>query len=164
MTPYKDIFKALNRAKVRYLVAGGVAVNLHGIERATADLDLIVHLEESNVIKFVKAMTDLGYTPKVPVKAEEFADKQKREGWIKYKNMIVFSFINLKEPLELIDVFVDEPLPFEELYGRRVDKPAFGTEIPIMGITDLITLKKRAGRPKDLFDLSYLEPLAKKKK
>jgi len=38
--------------KVRYLLAGGIAVNLYGIERATADIDIIVDLEDDN-LKFL---------------------------------------------------------------------------------------------------------------
>ena len=39
------IFETLDRAGVRYLIAGGVAVNIHGYQRMTADLDLVVQLE-----------------------------------------------------------------------------------------------------------------------
>ena len=156
MIPYKKIFPALNRVKIKYLVAGGVAVNLHGMNRFTVDLDLIVHLEKTNDLKFLKAMTALGYVAKVPVRLEEFADEGKRESWILEKGMIVFSFVNPNNPMELIDVFVREPLPFGRIYGRKKVVTAFGTRIPILGIKDLITLKQRAGRPKDLYDISLL--------
>ena len=36
---------ALEKGGVRYLIVGGVAVVLHGHLRATADLDLVLHLE-----------------------------------------------------------------------------------------------------------------------
>src|SRR5687768_16540787 len=36
--PYRDIFEAMNKAGIRYLVVGGVAVNLHGYSRFTGDL------------------------------------------------------------------------------------------------------------------------------
>ena len=42
MIKFESLFSALNKAKVRYLVVGGIAVNLYGIERATADIDLFV--------------------------------------------------------------------------------------------------------------------------
>ena len=41
---YGKVFKALNKAKVKYVVAGGVAVVLYGYTRYTGDLDLIVLL------------------------------------------------------------------------------------------------------------------------
>lgn len=40
MRIFKKLFSQLNANHVRYLVAGGVAVNLYGIERATADIDI----------------------------------------------------------------------------------------------------------------------------
>ena len=58
----------MNGKKIRYLVAGGVAVNLYGIERATGDIDLVVHLERNNLEKFVEVMKEFGFKPKVPVK------------------------------------------------------------------------------------------------
>jgi len=45
---YGEVFKALNKAKVKYVVAGGVAVALHGYQRFTQDLDLYVLLETKN--------------------------------------------------------------------------------------------------------------------
>jgi hypothetical protein len=42
---YEKVFKALNKARVKYVIAGGVAVVLHGFMRLTNDLDLIVLLD-----------------------------------------------------------------------------------------------------------------------
>ena len=41
---YQEILSALAKAKVRYLVAGGIAMNMHGLQRTTVDLDLIIFL------------------------------------------------------------------------------------------------------------------------
>jgi hypothetical protein len=43
---YEAIFRGLEATGVRCLVVGAVAVNLHGIPRMTADLDLLVDLSE----------------------------------------------------------------------------------------------------------------------
>ena len=69
----------LNKRKVKYLVVGGIAVNFYGIERATADIDLVVDSEESNLQKFIKAIKELSFKPKIPVSLEEFTKKEKRE-------------------------------------------------------------------------------------
>ena len=53
---FKEIFKALNKGGVKYIVVGGVAVNLHGYLRATGDLDILVLLETSNLEKGKHAM------------------------------------------------------------------------------------------------------------
>lgn len=81
----------LERANVRYLVVGGVAVVLHGYLRTTLDLDLVLHLERDNVERALKALSGLGFQPQVPVPLSSFADPQVREGWFGDKNMTVFS-------------------------------------------------------------------------
>ncbi|HEX2251636.1 MAG TPA: hypothetical protein VHQ65_00040 [Thermoanaerobaculia bacterium] len=60
----EQVLKALGRAEVRYLVVGGVAVVLHGYLRATADLDLLLALDEVNVRRAVSALEALGYRPR----------------------------------------------------------------------------------------------------
>jgi len=42
MELFKTLFSSLNQASVKYMVAGGIAVNLYGIERATADVDIVL--------------------------------------------------------------------------------------------------------------------------
>jgi hypothetical protein len=159
MIPFIKIFKKLHCLKVKYLVAGGVAVNLHQVNRATMDLDLIVHLKKENVEKFSNVMAFLGFVPKVPVDPNLLGNKKERTKWIEEKNMIVFSFVNPDNPIEIVDVFVKEPLPFGQLYKRRKDVKAFGTTIPVLGIQDLVFLKESADRPKDQFDIYALKSL-----
>lgn len=50
---YLDIFRGLQEEGVRYLVVGGLAMNLHGIPRMTADVDLYVDLEKANASRFL---------------------------------------------------------------------------------------------------------------
>lgn len=156
MVAYKDLFVALEKYKIEYLVAGGFAVNFHQVNRATADLDLILHLKNDNVIRFNKMMKDLGYVPRVPVKADDFANKQIRKQWMEEKGMVVFSFIQPHNPLELIDIFVEEPSPYDELEKNKLVVEAFGAKIFVVGLEDLLALKKSAGRPKDLLDIELL--------
>ena len=67
MELFKKLFASLNRGSVKYMIAGGVAVNLYGIERSTADIDIVLELEKTNVLKFIKSARRLGLEPKVPV-------------------------------------------------------------------------------------------------
>lgn len=88
---FEHIFKELEAHKVKYLVIGGIAVNLHGFARATGDLDIMISYDDSNVEAFLMAAGALDLTPKIPVKLEEFSDPSKREMWQNSKNMKVFS-------------------------------------------------------------------------
>ena len=84
------VLKALERARVRYVIVGGVAVVLHGYLRLTADLDLVLQLDDDNAAAGIRALTGLGYRPRAPVAAEDFARPACRRAWIEDKGMTVF--------------------------------------------------------------------------
>jgi hypothetical protein len=159
---YAEVFEALNREKVRYLVVGGIAVVLHRVMRLTADLDLMIDLQKSNLEKFIKIMAALGYGPKLPVKAAELADPAKRILWINEKNMKAFTFVHSKQEFKVIDVFVDEPIPFAAAYKRKQTVKAGELPIDVISMDDLIALKKISARPQDLADIEMLEELREK--
>lgn len=46
---YGLLFKELSSNKVQYLICGGLATNLYGVHRMTADMDIILDLNESNL-------------------------------------------------------------------------------------------------------------------
>src|SRR5208283_4999949 len=111
------IVKALNRARVKYLIVGGLAVVAHGYERLTKDVDLVIGLERENIIRGLRVLMKIGYRMSIPVTPEDFADKKKRTGWRKSKNMIVlklWSDIHHRTP---VDVFVYEPFDFAKEYA-----------------------------------------------
>ncbi len=56
---FEQTLAELNGAKIRYLLIGGVAVNLHGFSRATGDLDILISLNTNNLKKFVALMKKL---------------------------------------------------------------------------------------------------------
>ena len=49
---YEDVLKALNKAKVEYVVFGAVAAILYGVQRSTMDIDIMIDLEERNIDRF----------------------------------------------------------------------------------------------------------------
>ena len=156
---YEDVFRALAEKKIDYVVVDGVALVLHGVVRLTGDLDLFVRLEEANVLKFVAAMKELGYKPKVPVKAEDLADAARRRRWRTEKGMRVLSFYNPAKPMQLVDVFIDEPIPYSEAREGRKAFEAAGIRIPTVSVEHLKALKRISGRPQDLADIEALEAI-----
>ena len=64
MQIYREFFRILNDHSVRYLVTGGITVNLYGIPRATADIDLVVKLDSENITRFVSAAREIGLVPR----------------------------------------------------------------------------------------------------
>lgn len=156
---YQNVFNKLNETGVDYVVVGGVAVVLHGYARLTLDLDLVVELAPENAAAAIAALRDLGYEPRAPVVADEFAKAESRRQWIEEKDMTVFSMVHPDDPRRVIDLFVDYPLPFERLSENAQAVLVEETEIPIASIEDLIEIKQKAARPKDLEDIDQLQKL-----
>jgi hypothetical protein len=160
---YDEVIRALNKNKVDYAIAGGLAVVLYGYPRLTVDLDLIVDLSKKNLEKFFDTLYDLGYRPKVPVTKEEFINRKKHQEWIRKKGMVVFSFFHLKDHLKLIDVFIKEPIKFSDI-KKKIEKIKVGNLVfPTVGIEHLKKLKLIAKRTKDLIDVRNLEEIQRLK-
>lgn len=161
---YSDVFKKLQQKKVKYVVVGGVAAAFHGVPRFTADLDFSIQLVPNNIEKFLLAMKEIGYKPKAPINPKDFKDAEKRQKWFKEKNMHMLSFWKPNDPFKLIDVFIVNPIDFDEMNNEAITKLAFGIEIFIPSIKHLIMLKKISGRPEDLKDIELLKKINEKSK
>ena len=154
---YERVFRALNRARVRYLVVGGVAVALHGSDRLTADLDIMVDMGEENLTRLVAALARLGFRPVVPVKIEDFVSAENRRRWQREKGMLVFGLTNVKNPLMSVDIMLDNPVDFKSAYLRRVVARIEDLRIPLAGSADLIRMKMESSRVQDLDDIAFLK-------
>ena len=159
MQLFKNLFSSLNKESVKYMVAGGIAVNLYGIERATADIDIILKLDKKNLLKFVKVAKKLGLKPKLPLALDDFIDAESRKGWIVDKDMVVYSLYDAKNPFFLLDIFVEEPFNFDEVYEERKKIELENTIIPLVPIKVLIAMKEKSDRPQDKADTFYLKKI-----
>lgn len=159
MSFFEGTLKALNESGARYIVVGGLAVNLHGHVRVTIDLDLVIDLSPDQALSALDALTAIGFRPAVPVEARAFADTETRESWIREKHMLVFPLRDPDDLTRRVDVFVREPIPFEEMWARSVVLPYKGTTARVASVEDLITMKREAGRPQDIADIEALEEI-----
>lgn len=151
------IFRVLNDAGVRYLVAGGLAVNAHGYLRFTKDADFVIQLVPDNIKRAFTALQTLGYKPLVPITADQFADRSTREGWIRDKGMQVLQLWSDRHRETPIDIFVHEPFPFDEEFSNALVKPLYGSiEVRFVSIPTLIRMKEAAGREQDRIDIEHL--------
>ncbi len=151
-----DIFAALNAAKVKYLVVGGIAAIQYGVPRATFDVDLAVQLEVENLERIDRALNALGFAPKVPVSIVGLADPKTRKEWTEGKHMKVFSYAELTAPFRLIDIMVRPLKRFERLYHQRRNVIVEGVKVPLVPIPALIQMKAGTGRVQDQLDIEYL--------
>lgn len=154
---YEDVFSQLNAMEVRYLVVGGMAVNLHGVPRMTADLDLMIDLSPLNIAKLVDAFTTLGYSSKAPVDPKDLIDPKNRKKWQEEKHMVVFSFYQVSIPYHQVDIFLENPIDFEPAYQAAEIMSAEYLNIPVISLEHLIQLKRLTGRKQDKADIEALE-------
>lgn len=158
MSLYDDVYGAFVAADVRFVV-GGMAVVLSGHVRATVDLDVVVDLAPEPARRAMTALTELGLRPRVPVAPLDFADPAVRQGWIETKNMQVLSFYDPQHVAREVDVFVAYPIDFERLVAVAVPTQVAKRTVPVASISDLLEMKRAAGRPQDLADIEALERL-----
>ncbi|MFN0251927.1 MAG: DUF6036 family nucleotidyltransferase [Kofleriaceae bacterium] len=156
---FEEVLVLLRDGGVRFIVVGGTAVILHGVPRTTADLDLVIDLETSNVKRLVSAMNRLGYRPRAPVPSEALCDPEQRRAWIADKGMRAFTFHLPDHPLSDIDVLIDSPLDFAQLASRAERIEAGGLLLHVAAVEDLIRMKEIAGRDQDLADADALRRL-----
>ncbi|MGH6894907.1 MAG: hypothetical protein ACREEP_21890 [Dongiaceae bacterium] len=141
---------------MRYLIAGGLAVNAHGYLRFTRDIDVVVRLLPDNIERAFAALATLGYRPLVPVSAAQFSDAPTRDAWIRDQGMQVLQFWSDAHRETPVDMFVQEPFDFEDEYRRSLAKPLGGIEVRFVTIPTLIRMKEAANRPQDRIDIEYL--------
>lgn len=159
MNSFLRILEALNQANVRYVVVGGFAALLHGNNRATADLDLVIDLDPQESAKAIDALQSIGLRPRLPVDARQFADPVQREAWYREKNMLVFTLVDPARPAPVVDLFVREPIAIDSLLRDRVSVLVHGIPVPVCSIDHLIEMKTVSGRPHDLLDVDNLRML-----
>jgi len=140
-TDIHALFALLEEKQLRYVVVGGLALVLHGVDRLTADVDLAVDLSPEAAGQLVEALAEAGYRPAAPV-------------------MQVFSYWDTTGRRPTIDIFIASPIPFGDLWRDtlRVEISS-GLRVPVASVAHLIRLKELAGRPQDLADIERLREL-----
>ena len=156
---YLDLFRKLEDAGVRYLVVGGIAVNLHGVNRLTHDVDLMLAMDPENLRCFVSVAKAYSFKPVVPVNVEDLADAEKVRDWIENKHMLAFGLRPQNAVDPTVDILVNPPVEFEAAYARRVVAEVSGQKIAVASIADIIVMKTGTGRSKDQSDIAMLTRL-----
>lgn len=166
MIIYEKILREFQKQDVQYIIVGGIAVNLLGSLRSTADIDIIVEMSNSNLAKIVKILTKYGYRVKQPVDPMGIADTHIRNEWINNKHMKAFNFYKDKG-LKEVDIIIESPVSFNKAIQTVQWIKCDDLYLPVISISNLIKMKKVTGRNVDSLDidqLNRLKRLRKKKK
>lgn len=66
-----SILRLLDTAQVDYVLVGGLAVTLHGYQRVTMDVDVVLAMTGGNLGKFTDAAKQAGLEPVIPVAIDD---------------------------------------------------------------------------------------------
>ena len=156
-----EILQALKEAGVEFIIGGGVACVLQGVERVTVDLDLAVLMERKNLEKFIGVMHDLGLKPRAPIPPEYLLDPDNIRMMIEEKNAVVFTFIDPDDPLRSVDLFLRPEHSFQNFKDACDQVSIRERPFLILSKDKLIELKSRVDPPriKDRLDIEELSRL-----
>ena len=97
------------------------------------------------------------------IKVSNLINKEKREDWIRKKNMKAFTLINPDWAISEIDIIIDSPVDYKEAIQRVNYVMIAGTKVPVAAIDDLIKMKEDTDRKQDKADIRYLKKLRDEK-
>lgn len=129
---------------------------LHGVDRLTADVDLVIDLSAEAALAAVHALTTAGYRSLAPVDPVALADPAQRHEWQAMRNMQVFSFWDSTNARPTVAVMLAPKIPFDELWAAASVMNIGGSEVRVASVEHLIRMKAAAGRAQDLADIERL--------
>ncbi len=140
---FRDMLSALSEAGVDYLVVGAYALAVHGVPRATGDLDVWIRPETENAGRALEAFRRFG-APIHDLTREDLC----RPG-------TVFQIGVAPRRIDLLTAI--DGVSFDEAWRTRVTVRLGDIEAPVLGRAELIRNKRATGRPRDLADADQLD-------
>lgn len=145
---FLELLSSLLDAEAKFLVIGAYAVGVHGRPRATKDLDVWVEASAENAVRVLRALREFG----APLGDLTQSDLEQLGTGFK-----------MGAPPRRIDILTQiEGITFAEAWPNRVEAEfGDGVRCPVIGLADIITNKRAAGRPQDLADVVVLEKISR---
>jgi hypothetical protein len=132
----------LNEQGVKYLVAGGHACILHGIVRATEDVDILIDASEENCKRVLAALGQLKDGAARQLSAQDLMD----------------NVVKIADEVQ-VDVSIHAwKVSYEDAIASAREVTVEGVRIPFLGL-DCLIASKETYREKDAFDLAHLRLL-----
>jgi predicted nucleotidyltransferase len=143
-----NFWKSLQDHNVQYIMIGGYAINLHGYQRFTGDLDIWVKDTLANRQQLRKAFIscDMGDYPMIEY-------MQFVPGWTEF-------YLNNSLHLDILTEMKGlENYTFDECIEMASVAEIENVKVPFLHINQLILNKKVTNRPKDQLDVLALEQI-----
>lgn len=145
---FREYIQLLNKFEVRYVLVGGMSVNLHGYNRTTGDMDLWVEPTPANHTELCKV--HLAY--RMPM-----GEMEKLDNFLDTNTYDVFTFGGGIYSIDLLTVC--KGLVFSEVYEASLLHKEHELTVRYVALNHLKQAKKASGRQKDLADIEELEKL-----
>ena len=140
-----EFLAALLRADARFLIVGAHAVGVHGVPRATGDLDVWVAPDPDNAERVWTALLDFG----APVRTLGLSARD-----LAAERMVV----QMGVPPRRIDLLTSVTgLQFDAAWQSRRILRVDDLDLPFLGREALLRNKRDTGRVKDLADVEALD-------
>ena len=146
------IFATLDRHQVDYLTIGAWAVIAHGYVRATADIDFVARLDRANIERLADALRELNARLR-GIDADKL-DIDPPDPEV-LGNGASFTMDTDAGPLDFLND-VPGADDYDAMRARGVAADAAGTTVWVVGIDDLLRMKRASGRLQDLLDIEQL--------
>ena len=144
LNQYQDVFRCFQKHDVKYVVIGGIAAVLHGVPRATFDLDLLIEATSDNAQRLLNALLEA---------------KLGTAGLTTPERLLANEITIFRDRLR-IDVQTKTPgLQFAAAWSRKHVMVHHQQEFFVLDVADLIASKKATAREVDLSDVRALEAM-----
>lgn len=140
------ITDTLNKLNIDYALCGGMAVIIHGYPRLTRDIDLMV--QEEDLVRVREALKKNGYSIEAGIIPFDIGKPTERQ---------IFRITKFEgEDYLTIDLILVAPF-LSEIWEEREKHEVEGRCLHVISLNGLIKMKKIAGRPQDIADISFFE-------
>jgi predicted nucleotidyltransferase len=150
----RELLRVLLARGVDFVVIGGVAVQAHGHLRTTRDVDIIVRPTPENAERLAAALDELEATNR-GVDAEHLHDPTDPATFAQAGSLFVDTRAGM---LDVMQDAAGAPR-YDELRSRALEIDLGTLTFPVVGLDDLIALKRASGRRIDLEDIAVLTDL-----
>ena len=158
-----NLIKSLSDADIDFVLVGGLAVALHGYQRVTMDVDVVLAMQEDNLRRFIACAKTADLRPVIPVPIDSLAQPELIDQWYREKGMLAFGLRGPDKMSTVIDVLVKPVVPYTDLRRDAVIVNIDTLRVPIASIEHLITMKTGTGRSKDAIDIEELRKIQSRK-
>ena len=146
-----QILLALAEYGVDFVVVGGIAVQTHGYLRGTNDVDIVARPTALNFSRVSEALADLRAELRTPGTLKLTDPNQMLRAPL-------IPVITRAGPLDIvhIDHIAGGPGDYVRLRASALSVALKDREVAVVGLSDLIRMKRAAGREHDLSDIEAL--------